>query len=65
MQINWRDLGDSDPELSGDILDFQAEEVEHRDTARANGAADAAGYPLLSAAIRLGCRVAISASKRI
>lgn len=59
------ELGDSDPELSADILDFQADELEHRDTAREHGAAEAAGYPFLTAAIRAGCRVAISLSKRI
>ena len=59
------ELGNSDPELSADILDFQAEELEHRDTAREHGAADAAGYPLLTAAIRAGCRAAITLSKRI
>lgn len=59
------ELGDSDPELSADILDFQADELEHRDTAREHGAAEAAGYPFLTAAIRAGCRVAIGLSKRI
>jgi ubiquinone biosynthesis monooxygenase Coq7 len=59
------ELGDSDPALSADIAEFQADELEHRDTARAHGAADAAGYPLLTAAIRLGCRAAIGLSKRI
>ena len=59
------ELGDQDPELSADILDFQAEELEHRDTAREHGATDAAGYPLLTAAIRAGCWAAISLSKRI
>ena len=59
------ELGDTDPELAADIKDFQAEELEHRDTARAHGAAEAAGYPLLTAAIRAGCRVAIGLSKRI
>jgi ubiquinone biosynthesis monooxygenase Coq7 len=58
-------LGTSDPELAADIAEFQAEELEHRDTARAHGAADAPGYPLLTAAIRAGCRVAIALSKRI
>ena len=58
-------LGDSDPELSIAIADFQAEEVEHRETALASGAEQAPGYPLMSAAIRLGCRVAIAAAKRI
>jgi len=60
-----RELGDDDPELAGDIADFQADELEHRDTARQAGAATAPGYPLLTAAIRAGCRVAIELSKRI
>jgi ubiquinone biosynthesis monooxygenase Coq7 len=58
-------LGSDDPELSGAIAEFRAEEVEHRDAAIAAGAEDARGYLLLSAAIRLGCRVAIGLSKRI
>lgn len=58
-------LGDSDPVLTDAIREFQAEELEHRDTALANGAEDAPAYPLLSAAIRLGCRVAIATAKRI
>lgn len=58
-------LGDSDPELSEAIAEFQAEELEHRDTALASGAEDAPAYPLLSAVIRLGCRVAIATAKRI
>jgi 3-demethoxyubiquinol 3-hydroxylase len=58
-------LGDSDPELSATIAEFQAEEVEHRDAAFAAGAERAPGYPLLSAAIRLGCRAAIRLSERI
>jgi ubiquinone biosynthesis monooxygenase Coq7 len=59
------ELGDSDPELAADIADFRAEELEHRDTAREHGAADTIGYPLLTAAIRAGCRLAIGLSKRI
>jgi ubiquinone biosynthesis monooxygenase Coq7 len=59
------DLGDEDPELAADIARFRAEEVEHRDTARAAGAANAPAYPLLTAAIRAGCRVAIELSKRL
>jgi ubiquinone biosynthesis monooxygenase Coq7 len=58
-------LGDQDPELAADIADFQAEELEHRETARAHGAEEAIAYPLLTAAIRAGCRVAIQLSKRI
>ncbi len=58
-------LGDSDPELSGAIADFQAEELEHRETALAAGAETAFGYPVLSGLIRLGCKVAIATAKRI
>ena len=58
-------IGDEDPELAADIAEFRAEELEHRDTAREAGAATAFGYPLLTAAIRAGCRVAIGISKRI
>jgi ubiquinone biosynthesis monooxygenase Coq7 len=59
------DLGDEDAELSSDIREFREEELEHRDTARAAGAMDAVAYPLLTAAIRAGCRVAIELSKHI
>ena len=58
-------LGEDDAELAADIRDFQAEELEHRDIARAHRAEDAIGYPVLTAAIRAGCRVAIELSKRI
>lgn len=59
------ELGEDDPELAADIADFRADELEHRDTAREAGATGAMGYPLLTAAIRAGCRVAIELSKRI
>lgn len=59
------DLGQDDPELAADIEQFRAEELEHRDVARDAGAAQAVAYPLLTAAIRAGCRVAIGLSKRI
>ncbi|MDE2410736.1 MAG: demethoxyubiquinone hydroxylase family protein [Sphingomonadales bacterium] len=58
-------LGDDDPELAGMIEKFRADEREHRDTALAAGAERAPGYPLLSGAIRLGCRVAIKLAERI
>ena len=60
-----KELDAEDPELAADIADFQADELEHRDTARRAGAAQAIGYPVLTAAIRAGCRVAIGLSKRI
>jgi ubiquinone biosynthesis monooxygenase Coq7 len=59
------DLGEEDPVLAADIAEFRAEELEHRDTAREAGARNAVGYPLLTAAIRAGCKVAIELSKRI
>ena len=58
-------LGDDDPEFAADIKEFRAEELEHRDSARKAGAAQALGYPVLTAAIRAACRVAIGLSKRI
>lgn len=59
------ELGEEDPELAADIAEFQAEELEHRATAREHGAQEAVAYPLLSTAIRGFCRVAIELSKRI
>lgn len=58
-------LGDRDPELSAHIRDFQADEVEHRDTAIEHRAEETPGYPLLSLAIRGLCRAAIKVSERI
>ena len=58
-------LGDSDPELSDMIEEFRTDERAHRDAALAAGAERAPAYPLVSAAIRLGCRVAIRLSERI
>lgn len=59
------EIGDTDPELSAAIADFQAEEVEHKETALAAGAEAAFAYPVMTAAIRMGCRAAIALSKRI
>jgi 3-demethoxyubiquinol 3-hydroxylase len=59
------ELGDSEPELSAMVADFQADELEHKATALAEGAERAPAYPLLSAVVRFGCRTAIAVSKRI
>jgi 3-demethoxyubiquinol 3-hydroxylase len=59
------ELGDSDPELSAMIADFRADELEHKETALAEGAERAPAYPLMSSVIRLGCRAAIALSKRM
>jgi len=58
-------LGDTDPELTEAITAFRADEIEHREAAIGAGAEEAPAYPLLSGAIRLGCRAAIAFSKRI
>ncbi|AWW73159.1 demethoxyubiquinone hydroxylase family protein [Erythrobacter sp. KY5] len=55
----------SDPELAEMIEEFREDEREHRDAALANGAEKAPAYPLLSGAIRLGCRIAIKVSERV
>lgn len=59
------ELDGSDPELETMIELFRADEREHRETALAAGAERAPAYPLLSGAIRLGCRLAIRLSERI
>ncbi|MBV7258525.1 demethoxyubiquinone hydroxylase family protein [Erythrobacter crassostreae] len=56
---------DSEPELAEMIETFREEELEHRDAALANGAEQAPAYPLLSGAIRLGCKIAIKVSERV
>ena len=58
-------LGDRDPELAAHIVDFRADENAHRETALANEAEKAPGWPLLDALIRAGCRLAIAVSSRI
>ena len=58
-------LGSEEADLGETIAEFQAEELEHRDTAIASGAEDTFGYPILSGLIRAGCRLAIKLSKRI
>ena len=60
-----RALGAEDPDLAATIIDFQADEREHRDAAIDAGAEHSFGYPLLYSAIRAGCRLAIELSKRI
>jgi len=54
-----------DPELARTIEEFREDERAHRDAALAAGAELAPAYPLLSGAIRMGCRLAIRLSERI
>ena len=55
----------SEPELAEMIEQFLEEEREHRDAALEHGAEKAPAYPLLSGAIRLGCKIAIKVSERV
>jgi len=49
-----------------DLFDkFREEEVAHRDLAVEEGAREAAGYPLLSAFIKTGCRTVIKIAEKI
>jgi ubiquinone biosynthesis monooxygenase Coq7 len=58
-------LGENEPDLKQTIQKFHAEECAHRDEALERGAREAPAYPLLSAAIRLSCRMAIALSERL
>lgn len=60
-------LGESgaESELAGMIAEFRDDECDHRDAALAAGAERAPAYPLLSGAIRLGCRMAIRLAERV
>jgi len=58
-------LGDRQPELKATVAKFRAEEVEHKTHAIDHGAEQAAGYPLLYAAISRGTKLAIWLSERL
>ncbi|MBF0326044.1 MAG: demethoxyubiquinone hydroxylase family protein [Alphaproteobacteria bacterium] len=58
-------LGEDEAPLKATIEQFRAEELEHRDIGLANEAEQAPGYPVLSTAIKTGCRIAIWLSERI
>ncbi len=64
-QLDRLERDGDDPELAGMIERFRTDERAHRDAALAAGAERAPGFPLLTAAIRLGCRAAIRLSERI
>ncbi len=58
-------LGDDEAELGAALEEFRADELEHRDTGLAHGAAETPGYEALSAAIKTGSRIAIWLSERV
>lgn len=60
-----RQLGDNEPELVAKIEQFRAEELEHRDTGLAHEAEQAPAYPVLRAAVKGACRLAIFLSERV
>lgn len=64
-QAQRDELAGDDPELGDMIAEFQADEVEHRQSALDHGAEDAPGYPLISLFVRAGCRAAIRLSEKI
>ncbi len=64
-QLAELDEDGDDPELARMIGEFRDDEREHRAIALAAGAERAPAFPLLSAAIRLGCRAAIRLSEKI
>jgi 3-demethoxyubiquinol 3-hydroxylase len=52
-------------ELAGKLAKFRDEEIAHKDLAAAEGAAQAPGYPVLTALISAGCRLAIRISEKV
>lgn len=58
-------LGDAEPALKSALEEFRADEIEHHDTALAQGAEETPGYGLLTAAIKTGSRLAIWLSTRL
>ena len=65
QQLDRLNEDGDDPELADMIEEFREDERAHRDAALAAGAERAPAYPLLSGAIRLGCRAAIKLAERI
>lgn len=54
-----------DAQLAARLSQFRDEEVAHKTLATEEGASQAPGYPLLSALIRTGCRIAIRISEKV
>lgn len=59
------DIKDREPELAAELQKFRDDELHHRDEAIESGAKDAPAYPLLSAVIQAGCRMAIKISEKL
>lgn len=59
------ELEDTDPDLAAQLSQFRDDELGHHDQAIAQGAHEAPAYPLLSAVVQAGCRLAIRISEKI
>ena len=59
------ELKDTDPALAAELERFRQEELAHHDHAIAHGSREAPAYRLLSAVIKVGCRVAIKVSEKV
>jgi ubiquinone biosynthesis monooxygenase Coq7 len=60
-----RELQTAEPELAATLARFRDDELAHQLEAVEQGAHQAPAYPLLSAAIRAGCRAAIKIAEKI
>ena len=58
-------LGEDEADLRATIEAARADELAHRDTALAQGAAEAPGFEILTGAIKAGSRLAIWLSERL
>jgi 3-demethoxyubiquinol 3-hydroxylase len=58
-------LSERDAPLKAKIDQFRTEELEHRDTALAEGGREVFAYPVLEAAVKTGSRVAIWLAQRV
>jgi ubiquinone biosynthesis monooxygenase Coq7 len=56
---------EGDKDLAARLTKFRDDEIAHKDLAAAEGASQAPGYPILSALIRTGCRLAIRISEKV
>lgn len=58
-------LGPEETELKATFTEYREDELHHRDIAIEEGAREAPAYPVLSAVIKAGCRVAIKISEKL
>ncbi len=59
------ELATAEPGLAATLAGFRQDELGHKETAEAHGAAEAPGYPLMRFVIQAGCRLAIRLSEKV